>query len=142
MLEHADKATYLFAFHQNGGGRAVQGSEAGGQFVSPPSPSASREPVRMDQWRWQHTSSSFALPKPPTPPSLADPPRVRNLSMRMSSPHRLAIVADRYLGVRTSRSMVTSMRLEWQSMLIWRNLSTQLHRQSAYQPWLLRRTLC
>src|SRR5512135_2127742 len=32
-MEHADKATYLVALHQNGGGRAVQGSEAGGQFV-------------------------------------------------------------------------------------------------------------
>ena len=85
----------------------------------------------MDQRRWQHTSSSFALPKPPTPPSLADPPRVRNLLTRMSSVIGWPSLLTAIWVFAPCCLMVTSIRLEPQSMEFWQISRTQPHRQSA-----------
>ena len=61
----------------------------------------------------------MALPKPPTPPSLADPPRVRNLLTRMSSVIGWPLLLTAIWVFAPFRSMVTSIRLEPQSMLFW-----------------------
>src|SRR5271165_852542 len=98
-MEHADKATYLVALHQNGGGRAVQGSEAGCQFVFSAfsfsqQGAGANGPVKVaaheQLFRLAESSYSSVLGRSAEGQELVDE-NVRS--------HGLAVVADRYLRV-------------------------------------------
>src|SRR5512135_3618343 len=100
-MEHADKATYLVALHQHGGGRAVQRSEAGGQFVLSAFPFSQQGAGADGPVKVATHKQLFRLAETPYSVVLGRSAEGQELVDENVLTHRLAIVADRYLGVRT-----------------------------------------
>ena len=100
-MEHADKATYLVAFHQNSGGRAVQGSEARGQPVLSAFPSRQQGPGADGPVKVATHEQLFRLAETPYSVVLGRSAEGKELVDENVRRHGLAIVADCYLSVLT-----------------------------------------